>query len=166
MDRIKIAYGGYIAEKLFYEETTTGTQSDLAHATDLARRMVTEWGMSALGPVAFGQEDQPIFLGKEIARHKDYSESKAQEIDAAIQAILDEAYRDAERILTEHKNEIEELTDALVEKETLIDGEVRALLGLPERKNILDLSISDESAPQAPEEESDDATDTPKEHDE
>jgi cell division protease FtsH len=144
MDRIKIAYGGYVAEKLFYEETTTGTQSDLAHATDLARRMVTEWGMSALGPVAFGQEDQPIFLGKEIARHKDYSESKAQEIDAAIQAILDEAYRDAERILTEHKGEIEKLTDTLVEKETLIDNEVRALLGLPARRNLLDLSASDE----------------------
>ncbi|MFP4375590.1 MAG: ATP-dependent zinc metalloprotease FtsH [Spirochaetales bacterium] len=145
MDRIKIAYGGYIAEKLFYNETTTGTQSDLAHATDLARRMVTEWGMSALGPVAFGQEDQPIFLGKEIARHKDYSESKAQEIDAAIHSILDEAYRDADRILTEHKNEIEKLTDALVSKETLVDNEVRALLGLPERTSRLDLSEQDES---------------------
>jgi cell division protease FtsH len=139
IDRIKIAYGGYIAEKLFYDETTTGTQSDLSQATQLARRMVTEWGMSTLGPVAYGQEDEPIFLGKEIARHKDYSEEKAREIDDAIHAILSEAYADAERILTEHKDQIAELTDALVEKETLVDSEVRQMLGLPERENYYDL---------------------------
>lgn len=149
IDRIKIAYGGYIAEKLFYEETTTGTQSDLSQATQLARRMVTEWGMSSLGPVAYGQEDQPIFLGKEIARHKDYSEEKARQIDDEIHAILNEAYRDAETILTEHKDEIEKLTDALVEKETLGDREIRALLEFPERRNLYDLGEEDDDAERA-----------------
>ena len=139
LDRIKIAYGGYIAEKLFYSETTTGTQADLSQATQLARRMVTEWGMSPLGPVAYGQEDQPIFLGKEIARHKDYSEQKAREIDDAIHEILNDAFKDAESILTEHRDQVEKLTQALVDKETLVDHQVRSLLGFQRRQNFLDL---------------------------
>ncbi|MFW5783744.1 MAG: ATP-dependent zinc metalloprotease FtsH [Spirochaetota bacterium] len=139
LDRIKIAYGGYVAEEIFYSETTTGTQLDLAQATDIARKMVTEWGMSPLGPVAFGQEDEPIFLGKEIARHKDYSEEKARQIDEAIQSILSEAYEDAKRILTEQRESLAKLTDALVERETLVDAEVRDLLGLPERRSVTDL---------------------------
>jgi len=130
-DRIKIAYGGYVAEKMFYDETTTGVQNDLKQATDLARRMVTEWGMSSLGPVSFGQEDEPIFLGKEIATHKDYSEYTAKAIDAEIEAILNESYADAERILTEHKDQLETLARALVERETLSDADVRVLLGFP-----------------------------------
>ncbi len=145
-DRIKIAYGGYIAELMFYAETTTGTQADLAQATELARRMVTEWGMSSLGPIAYGQEDQPIFLGKEIAQHKGYSEEKAREIDAAIQAIATDAFGDAERILHEHRGELERLTDALLERETLTDAEVRSLLGLPERADAMDLRSTDDSA--------------------
>jgi cell division protease FtsH len=130
-DRIKIAYGGYIAEKMFYQETTTGVQNDLKQATDLARRMVMEWGMSRLGPVSFGQEDEPIFLGKEIATHKDYSEATANAIDAEVQAILDESYAEAEEILTTHKDELETLAKTLVERETLADAEVRELLGFP-----------------------------------
>ncbi|MFW5742016.1 MAG: ATP-dependent zinc metalloprotease FtsH [Spirochaetota bacterium] len=140
LDRIKIAYGGYVAEEMFYDETTTGTQADLAQATDIARKMVTEWGMSPLGPVAYGQEDQPIFLGKEIARHKDYSEEKARQIDDAIHQILDDAFAETKQILTEHRAELEKLTDALVDQETLIDREVRELLGLPERPDLTDLS--------------------------
>ncbi len=133
-DRIKIAYGGYIAEKMFYDETTTGVQNDLKQATEMARRMVVEWGMSKIGPVSFGQEDEPIFLGKEIATHKDYSESTAQTIDAEIRRILDDAYRDAEAILTEHKEQLDTLSWALVEKETLSDKEIRDLFGFPQRE--------------------------------
>ncbi|MFW6313733.1 MAG: cell division protein FtsH, partial [Spirochaetota bacterium] len=150
IDRIKIAYGGYIAEELFYDETTTGTQADLAQATEIARKMVTEWGMSQLGPVAYGQEDQPIFLGKEIARHKDYSEEKARQIDEAVQKILSESFEDTRRILTEHKDELERLTEALVERETLADFEVRELLGLPEHRNLTDMR-GDEDEPDEPE---------------
>ena len=145
-DRIKIAYGGYIAELMFYAETTTGTQADLAQATELARRMVTEWGMSSLGPIAYGQEDQPIFLGKEITQRKGYSEEKAREIDAAIQKIATDAFHDAERILHEHRDQLERLTDALLERETLTDAEVRKLLDLAERTDTLDLRSGDESA--------------------
>ncbi len=133
IDRIKITYGGYIAEKMFYDETTTGVQNDLKQATEMARRMVTEWGMSSLGPVSFGQEDEPIFLGKEIATHKDYSEATAQAIDAEIRKILDTAYADAKRLLSEHKDQLNRLAEALVERETLADDQVRELLGFPAR---------------------------------
>jgi cell division protease FtsH len=135
-DRIAICYGGWIAEKLFYDETTTGTKQDLQQATDMARRMVCEWGMAEeLGPVTYGQEDEPIFLGKEIARHKDYSEDTAQRIDRAVRTILDAARELAVSILEEHKDQLEKLADALIARETLLDDEVRTLLGLSPREN-------------------------------
>jgi cell division protease FtsH len=135
-----ICYGGWVAENLFYNETTTGTKQDLEQATDMARRMVCEWGMAEeLGPVTFGQEDEPIFLGKEIARHKDYSEETARLIDKAMKRFLDIAREKAESILAAHKQELEKLADALIARETLIDDEVRSLLGLPPRENLADL---------------------------
>ena len=131
-DRITISYGGWVAEKLFYNETTTGSKNDIQHATELARNMVCEWGMAEeLGPVAYGQEDEPIFLGKEIARHKDYSEDTAQRIDKAIREILDRTRKNAEVIIADKKNELEKLADALLARETLIDDEVRKIIGLP-----------------------------------
>jgi cell division protease FtsH len=139
-DRIVICYGGWVAEKLFYDETTTGTKQDLEQATDMARRMVCEWGMAEeVGPVTFGQEDEPIFLGKEIARHKDYSENTAQLIDRSIKRFLDLARERAESILGAHKEKVEKLADALIVRETLVDDEVRSLLGLPARENPADL---------------------------
>ncbi len=133
-DRIAIMYGGWAAEKLFYDETTTGTKQDIQQATELARRMVCEWGMAEeLGPVAYGQEDEPIFIGKEIARHKDYSEDTARRIDAAVQKILKAGIAAAESILAEQRAGLEKLADALIARETLVDDEVRVLLGLPER---------------------------------
>jgi cell division protease FtsH len=97
--------------------------------------MVCEWGMAEeLGPVAYGQEDEPIFLGKEIARHKDYSEDTAQRIDRAIREILDGARNKAAEIINSRKAEIEKLTDALLARETLIDDEVREILGLPKKE--------------------------------
>jgi cell division protease FtsH len=106
----------------------------------MARRMVCEWGMAEeLGPVTFGQEDEPIFLGKEIARHKDYSEETARLIDKAMKRFLDFALEKAESILSAHKGDLEKLADALIARETLADDEVRSLLGLPERENPADL---------------------------
>jgi cell division protease FtsH len=135
-DRITICYGGWVAENLFYNETTTGTKQDLQQATEMARRMVCEWGMAEeLGPVTYGQEEEPIFIGKEIARHKDYSEDTAKRIDGAVKKILDTAKSIAENILHSHKTELEKLADALIARETLIDDEVRTLLGLPPREN-------------------------------
>jgi cell division protease FtsH len=134
-DRIVICYGGWTAEKAFYDETTTGTKQDLEQATDMARRMVCEWGMAEeLGPVTYGQEDEPIFLGKEIARHKDYSEETAKRIDAAVRKILDEGRSVAEKIIASHKDELEKLADALIARETLTDDEVREIIGLPPKE--------------------------------
>ena len=131
-DRIAICYGGWLAEKLFYGETTTGTKQDIQMATDMARHMVCEWGMAEeLGPVAYGQEDEPIFLGKEIARHKDYSEQTAMQIDSAIGKILDRAREEAGRIIDEQKDKLEALADALLDRETLSDEDVREVLQLP-----------------------------------
>jgi len=149
LDRIVICYGGWTAERLFYSETTTGTKQDLEQATDMARRMVCEWGMAdEMGPVTYGQEDEPIFLGKEIARHKDYSEDTAQRIDRALKRILDEGRAQAEEILGSHKQELERLAEALLARETLVDDEVRSLLGFPPRENstsLVDHSNSSES---------------------
>ena len=134
-DRIKICLGGYIAEQMIYGWTTTGTQNDLQQAAQLARKMVCEWGMSdILGPVAVGQEDEPIFIGKEIAQHKDYSEATAQTIDNEVKHIIDECFQDAQRILKENKDKLELLADTLFEKETLDDAEIRELLHLPKKE--------------------------------
>ncbi|HSV56983.1 MAG TPA: cell division protein FtsH, partial [Magnetospirillaceae bacterium] len=134
-DRLVVCYGGYAAEFIVYGETTTGTALDLRQATDIARKMVCEWGMSPLmGAVAYGQEDEPIFLGKEIARHKDYSEETARNIDSSIRTILDEGRDRALSILTEHRDQVEILARQLIQKETLQDDEIRSLLGFPTRE--------------------------------
>lgn len=134
-DRIKICLGGYIAEQMIYGWTTTGTQNDLQQAAQLARKMVCEWGMSdILGPVAFGQEDEPIFIGKEIAQRKDYSEATAQAIDNEVKHIIDECFQDAKTILNENRDKLELLADTLFEKETLDDAEIRELLHLPKKE--------------------------------
>ena len=101
-DWIKVCMGGYVAEELIYGETTTGTSNDIKQATDISRRMVTEWGMSDLGFIGFGKDDEPLFLGREIAQHKDYSEDTAKKIDVEISKILDGALKETRTILTEH----------------------------------------------------------------
>jgi cell division protease FtsH len=142
-DRITICYGGWIAEKLFYDETTTGTKQDLQQATEMARHMVCEWGMDdAMGPVAYGQEEEPIFLAREIARHKDYSDDTARMIDQAVKRILDAAQEKAWNLLNTNKKKLEKLADALVTREPLIDDEVRSLLGFEPRPNSASLTGS------------------------
>jgi cell division protease FtsH len=134
-DRITINMGGYAAEDIIFQENTTGAQNDIDQATEIARRMVCEWGMSkSLGPIAFGQKEEPIFLGKEIARHKDYSDETAQQIDREIRSIVETALKKAKELLTEHKDHLELLAKTLVEKETLDDAQIRELLGLPARE--------------------------------
>jgi cell division protease FtsH len=130
LDRIKIAYGGYVAETLVYSETTTGTQNDLKQATELARKMVCDWGMSDLGPVAYGQEDEPIFVGMELGKHRDYSEETSRLIDEEVSKILRVCLQDAEALLREHRDDLEKLANGLVREETLSDEEVRKLLDL------------------------------------
>jgi len=128
-DWIKVCMGGYVAEDLVYGETTTGTSNDIKQATDIARRMVTEWGMSDLGFIGFGKEDEPLFLGREIVQHKDYSDETARRIDAEVSKILENAMADTRSILSEHRDQLDMLTESLVEKETLDDAQIRVLLG-------------------------------------
>ena len=96
--------------------------------------MVCEWGMSdKLGPISLGQKDEPIFLGKEIARHKDYSESTAKLIDSEISEILGSRLKRAQELLREHRDQVDIMASALLERETLGDAEIRELLGMPPR---------------------------------
>jgi cell division protease FtsH len=138
-DWIKVCMGGYVAEELIYGETTTGTSNDIKQATDISRKMVTEWGMSDLGFIGFGKDDEPLFLGREIAQHKDYSEDTAKKIDVEISKILDGALKETRAILTEHRDQLEKLTMALVEHETLDDKDIRELLGFEMSKHTTSL---------------------------
>jgi cell division protease FtsH len=134
-DRITITMGGYAAEDIIFHENTTGAQNDIEQATGIARRMVCEWGMSeVLGPIAYGQKEEPIFLGKEIARHRDYSEATAQLIDREVSAIVEKGQQQAVELLKTHQDKLELLAVTLVEKETLDDNQIRELLGFPDRK--------------------------------
>ncbi|TFG61479.1 MAG: ATP-dependent metallopeptidase FtsH/Yme1/Tma family protein [Spirochaetales bacterium] len=132
LDRMKIIMGGYAAEKIVYGETSTGTQNDIKQATGIARKMICEWGMSdMLGAVAYGQEDEPIFIGKEIAQHKDYSEETAKLIDEEIMALLKSSLDSVTEILNANIDKLHLLAGELVEKEMLDDREIRLLFGLP-----------------------------------
>ena len=141
MSHIKMAMGGYVAEKILNGQTSTGPSADIKQATDIARRMVTEWGMSDLGFISLGSEGEPLFLGREIAQHKDFSEETAKRIDEQINKILNECMEDTTKILSEHKDQLDKLAQALVSRETLDDNEVRELLGFeavgPKNSDIL-----------------------------
>lgn len=141
LSHIKMAMGGYIAETLLNGQTSTGPSADIKQATDIARRMVTEWGMSDLGFISLGSEGEPLFLGREIAQHKDFSDETAAKIDEQIQKILSTCMSEATAILTQHRDQLDTLAKALVTHETLDDSEVRSLLGFeavgPKNSDIL-----------------------------
>jgi cell division protease FtsH len=119
LDSLAVLMGGRAAEELVLEEMTSGAGNDIERATETARKMVCQWGMSSkLGPLAFGQKEEQIFLGREFAQHKDYSEETAVLIDQEIREIVTEAYEKAKRILTENMNVLHALAEALLERET------------------------------------------------
>jgi cell division protease FtsH len=133
-DRIKICFGGYAAEELIFAETSTGAQNDIEQATNLARKMVCDWGMSeALGPVSYGQNDEPIFIGKEIAQHKDYSDATASLIDIEIKKILEDSLNEVRETLKKNIDKLKKLAEVILEQETLDDKEIRELLEIPLR---------------------------------
>ena len=106
-DQIAILLGGRIAEEITIGSITTGAGNDLERATDLARRMVCEWGMSnAMGPLTFGKKEEQIFLGREIAQHQDYSEDTALRIDQEVKRFVTDNYNRAQAVLTEHKQHL------------------------------------------------------------
>jgi cell division protease FtsH len=132
-DQIAILLGGRIAEEITIGSVTTGAGNDLERATDLARRMVCEWGMSdAMGPLTFGKKEEQIFLGREIAQHQDYSEDTALKIDQEVKRFVTDNYAKAQTILTEHKQRVVEMAEALLIRETLDADQVRRICaGLP-----------------------------------
>ena len=126
---IIFALGGRVAEEIIFGEQTTGAQNDFEQATSLARRMVTQWGMSHMGPLTFGRRDEQVFLGKELAVHQDYSEKTAIEIDKAVNDIVMECYKKAWDILETNMDGLKLLADALLERETLVTEEIDEILG-------------------------------------
>ena len=124
--------GGRIAEELFIGRITTGASNDIEKATELARSMVCQYGMSDLGPLAFGKKEEQIFLGREIAQHRDFSEDTAIKIDLEVKRIVSEQYARATKILEENREAMERLVEALLEHESLDSAQMRRVIaGLP-----------------------------------
>jgi len=123
LNNIAVLMGGRAAEELVLDIQTTGSREDIEQSTELARKMVCEWGMSEkMGPLAFGKKEEQIFLGREFARHKDYSERTAQDIDEEIKRIVEESYERAKKVLQENTDTLHNLANSLLEKEAL-DGD-------------------------------------------
>jgi cell division protease FtsH len=127
--RIAVCMGGRIAEDLTFGQITTGAQNDIEQATEMARKMVCEWGMSeALGPLTYGKKEEAIFLGKEFNRHQDYSEATALKIDAEIKRIVQVQYERAQKILIEKRPELVKVAEALLEHEVLDAQQLQKIL--------------------------------------
>jgi cell division protease FtsH len=128
-DRLAVSLGGRVAEEITFGEVTTGAQNDLEEATKLARKMVTEYGMSdKLGPRTFGQRQELVFLGREISEQRDYSDKVAQEIDEEVHSIIQRAYSTAKQVLTANKERLRQLAQELIARETLDEPELNRVL--------------------------------------
>jgi cell division protease FtsH len=127
-DQIAILLGGRIAEEITNDSLTTGAGNDLERATELARRMVCEWGMSdAMGPLTFGKKEEQIFLGREIAQHQDYSEDTALKIDQEVKRFVTDNYRRAHELLSGHRETLARMAEELLGREVLDADQVRRL---------------------------------------
>jgi cell division protease FtsH len=130
--QLAILMAGRIAEEKFMHHITTGAGNDIERATELARKMVCEWGMSDMGPLSFGKKEEQIFLGREIAQHRDYSEQTAIEIDRQVRKLVETAYQRASQIIEEHSDALVRIAEALLEREVLEGAEVKQLIeGIP-----------------------------------
>ena len=130
--QLAVFMGGHVAEELVFQEVSTGAANDIERATNLARRMVTEYGMSKrLGPLAFGKKEELIFLGREISEQRNYSDQIAYEIDQEVRQLIEEAYQRAKDILLQHMDKLEKIAMMLVERETLEGSEIEALFDEP-----------------------------------
>jgi cell division protease FtsH len=125
---IAIFMGGRIAEEMFLNRMSTGAGNDIERATELARKMVCEWGMSDLGPLTFGKKEEQIFLGREIAQHRDYSEATAIQIDEEVRKMVSQGYNTAKNILGENRETLERIAKALIEREVLDSSEIKMLV--------------------------------------
>jgi len=131
LDRICIAFGGRAAEEIAFNEITTGAESDISVATGIARKMVCEWGMSSdLGPLAYGKKDSNVFLGRDIADQRDYSEATAHQIDTEVRSIVESQLQRSRKILRDNRSVLDRLALALLEKETLDADEVEEIVSV------------------------------------
>ncbi|MEO8799964.1 MAG: ATP-dependent zinc metalloprotease FtsH [Polyangiaceae bacterium] len=145
---IAVALGGRIAEEIIYDRLTTGAGNDIEKATEIARKMVCEWGMSEkMGPLAYGKKEEQVFLGKDYgSRQADYSEQTAVEIDQEVRRIVQDQYKRVRALLQESKGKLEILANALIERETLDSEEIHAALEgreMPKRERIIIQSYAD-----------------------
>src|SRR5467141_3755674 len=132
LGQISILMGGRIAEQTFLNSITTGASNDIERATELARAMVCEYGMSAMGPLTFGKKEEQIFLGREIAQHRDFSEDTAIKIDEEVKKIVTAQFERAKKIIEENRETMIRLAEALLERESLDSVEIRRIIaGLP-----------------------------------
>ena len=131
------ALGGHVAEEMIFGEPTTGAHDDIGKVTHIARDMVTQWGMSArLGPRTFGRRDSMVFLGRDIAEQRDYSERTAEEIDDEVRRIIEEAHERCREVLGNHREKLAELAEALMELETIEGDVLSRLLGPAEGREM------------------------------
>ncbi len=126
--QLAILMGGRCAEEIFMNRMTTGAGNDIVRATELARKMVCEYGMSELGPLTYGKKEQEVFLGREIGQAQGYSDSTAQQIDKAVRRLVDEGYASAHQILEDHRDVMHAMAAALLERETLDAAEIELLM--------------------------------------
>ncbi|HQS84364.1 MAG: cell division protein FtsH [Alphaproteobacteria bacterium 16-39-46] len=152
---LAVAMGGRVAEEIIFgeEKITTGASSDIKMATDMARRMVTEWGMSLkLGPLSYGEADQEVFLGHSIAQRKQMSDSTAETIDQEVRKIVDVAYDKARKILTENLTDLHTLAKGLLEYETLSGDEIKSVLAgeILQRPDLSKVATKKSSVPTSP----------------
>jgi cell division protease FtsH len=151
LGQIAILMGGRIAEESFLGSITTGASNDIERATELARAMVCEYGMSEMGPLTFGKKEEQIFLGREIAQHRDFSEDTAIKIDQQVKQIITAQYQRARNIIEENREVMVRLAESLLERETLDGVEIRRIVaGLPleEQQPVADPGGNDEERPQ------------------
>jgi cell division protease FtsH len=132
---IAVTMGGRIAEEMFTNDISNGASGDIMQATKLARRMVCEWGMSGLGMIRFSDENEHVFLGRDMSRSREYSEATAQQIDSEVKKLIDDAYDHAGEVLRAHRTHVELIAQALLEFETLEGSQVRDLIELGHMRN-------------------------------
>ena len=157
LDELKVLLGGRVAEALVLKEISSGASNDLQRATQLARQMICEYGMSEnIGPVTFGHRQDQVFLGRDIARDKDYSEEVAAEIDKEVRSFMEDAYAATEKLLSDNIDKLHVIAKALMEKETLEEEEINQLvkyghiLTTEEKLQLVQQSVVDEEATAAP----------------
>ena len=168
LDELKVLLGGRVAEALVLKEISSGASNDLQRATQLARQMICEYGMSEnIGPVTFGHRQDQVFLGRDIARDKDYSEEVAAEIDKEVRSFMEDAYAATEKLLSDNIDKLHVIAKALMEKETLEEEEINQLvkyghiLTAEEKLQLVQQSVADEEKAAAPAAEADAKAEAP-----